>query len=191
VTPEAVQLLASAAQVEAACALEAGLPARAAELARALVELLRDGDLAPAPPRALWNLLWLAGDLTMHVDVYRAEELLGAVERLFERHLSRALDGPGEAQAAAEMAFDFFFNREAQPLVSLRFDAALAALERVLKLDNRFCRRAALHGLGHLHQHAEGARRERIEAVIDAFLADVRDPQLAGYAAHARAGDVL
>jgi len=196
VSPEAQQLLESAERVQAACELEDGLPARGGLLARALAELLRDGELGAASPRALWNLLWLAGDLTVHVDVYRAEELLGAVERLFERHLARALDAPGEAQAAAEMAFDFFFNRPAgtQPLESLRFDAVVATLERVLKLDNRYCRRAALHGLGHLRQHhAEPPRRERIESVIDAFIAETAgvDPQLAGYAAHARCGDIL
>src|SRR5258708_4821601 len=83
-----------AERAQAACDREVGLPARGAELARALVELLEGGDLSGASPRALWNLLWLAGDLTVHVDVYRAEALLGAVERLFARHLSRALDGP-------------------------------------------------------------------------------------------------
>ena len=102
----------------------------------------------------MWRLLWLAADLTTQVDVYRAAALLEAVERLFARHFSRALTGPGELADTAEMAFDLFFNRPDQPLVSYRFEPVLGTLGRVLELDNRHCRRAALHGLGHVRQQA-------------------------------------
>ncbi len=177
------ELVEAAERAGAACDLEAGLPARAAELAEAVVEVFRTRALDGVSPRALWNLLWLAADLTLHVDVYRARGILRAVEQLFERHFSRVLDGPGEAAEAAEMAFDFFFNRPEQPL---SVDDALGTLGRVLALDNRYCRRAALHGLGHLwQQHADA--RPRIEAAIDACA----DPALADYAARARTGDLL
>jgi hypothetical protein len=186
---EASRLLEAAESAQAACDLEVGLPVG---LARALVEIFAEADLSAASPRALWNLLWLAADLTTHVDVYRAAELLAAVERLFERHFARALTQPGELSEAAEMAFDFFFGGRAHPLEALRLDEVLATLERVLALDNRFCRRAALHGLGHLRQrHGGPPARERIEALIDRFLDGCGDERLAAYARQARAGDVL
>jgi hypothetical protein len=191
-TPHAAQLLAAAERAEAACDLEIGLPGRAADLARAVTELFGEADLEAASPRALWNLLWLAADLTMHVDVYRAAEILSAVERLFVRHFARALESRGPASEAAEMAFDFFFNRSGQPLEALRFAEVIETLARVLDLPNRFCRRAALHGLGHLRQHhPDGPGRERIESLIDRFVAVNADPTLAEYAASARAGDLI
>jgi hypothetical protein len=187
--PVMIDLLAAAERAQAACDLEAGLPSSGAELARVTCELLADGDLAAASPRAVWNLLWLAADLTSWVDVYRAAELLAAVEKLFARHFARGLVAPGPLAEAAEMAFDFFFNRP-QPLAALRLDEVLASLGRVLALENRFCRRAALHGLAHLAQH-EPAARPRVEALIDAFLAGPVDPALAAYARAARAGELL
>jgi hypothetical protein len=185
-TPAATELLAQAEAAQAAVDLEGGLPASGSRLAAALVELLADSDLSHASPRAVWNLLWLAADLTVHVDVYRAMQLLSSVARLFERHFQRALTQPGELQQAAEMAFDFFFNRPAPPLVQLRFSDVLLLLERVLHLPNRYCRRAAVHGLGHLRQNAAPDDRARIDATLDAF-ADA-DATLADYARQARAG---
>jgi hypothetical protein len=186
---DAAALLTRAEQVDAACDLEEGLPGSAARLQRATVAVLTDGDLTRCSPRAVWNLLWLAADLTSHVDLYRATELLQAVEQLYHRHFRHALVERGELSEAAEMAFDFFFNRPTgdQPLASLRFDASLAALERVLAIDNRFCRRAALHGIGHLRQHALPAQRVRIDAVLD----DVTEPELAAAAARARSADLI
>ena len=179
-TPEAQELLARAESAAAAVDLEAGLPAAGARLSAALVELLTEGDLAAASPRALWNLLWLAGDLTVHVDIYRAMQLFSSLARLYERRFATL----AAHEPAAEMAFDFVFNRPQQPLATLRFADVLALLERVLRLDNRFCRRAALHGLGHLKQRALDDDRARVDAVLDAFS----DVSLADYAAQARAG---
>ncbi len=189
-TPEAADLLTRAERAQAAVDLEGGLPANGSRMAAALVELLAEGDLSSASPRAIWNLLWVAADLTAHVDVYRALQLLSSVARLFERHFARVLVTHDDLSQAAEMAFDFFFNRPAQPLASLRFSDVLALLERVLKLDNRFCRRAALHGLAHLKQQANESDRARVDAVLDAFVAAAADARLADYARQARDGQL-
>lgn len=193
-TPEAQELLARAERAQAAAdlesGLEGGLPSSGSRMAGSLVELFAEGDLTAASPHALWNLLWVAADLTAHVDVYRAMQLLSSVARLFERHFARALTVRDDMAQAAEMAFDFFFNRAEQPLVALRFSDVLSLLERVLKLDNRFCRRAALHGLGHLKQRASEEGRARVDAVLDAFVAAAPDPALADYAREARAGSL-
>jgi hypothetical protein len=191
VSPEASLLIAAAEAAGAACDLQSGPPLDGAAKRRALVELLAEADLGGASPRALWNLLWLAAELTAEVDVYRAAELWSAVERLFARRFA-GLSGCGELSQVAEMTFDFFFNHRAHPLEALRLGDLLAALGRILSLDGRACRRAALHGLGHLRQrHAETPARDRIEAIIDAFLASSPDPALAAYALEARAGTVL
>jgi hypothetical protein len=182
VTEESQQLLRRAEEVPAAVDLEGGLPANASRLAANMAELLAEGDLTQASPRALWNLLWVAADLTIHVDIYRAMQLFSSVTRLFERHLARVLVHPDESAQAAEMAFDFFFNRPDQPLATLRFNDVVLLLERVLRLDNRFCRRAALHGLMHLKQRAREEDRPRIDAILDG----VSDPALAAYLQLAR-----
>jgi hypothetical protein len=181
-TDEAHKLLQRAESAPAAVDLEAGLPSAGAHLSAALVELFAEGDLAAVSPRALWNLLWLAADLTVHVDIYRAMQLFSSVARVYERHFAHL---PSH-DPAAEMAFDFFFNRPEQPLASLRFPEVLALLERILRLDNRFCRRAALHGLGHLKQRAQEDDRARVDAVLDTF----QDPSLADYARQARDGNL-
>ncbi len=185
-TEESQQLLRRAEEVQAAVDLEGGLPANAARLAATVSELLAEGDLSAASPRALWNLLWVAADLTSHVDLYRAMQLFSSVTRLFERHFAHLLQHPDENAQAAEMAFDFFFNRPEQPLAQLRFNDVLQLLERVLRLDNRFCRRAALHGLMHLKQLAREEDRPRVDALLDG----IRDPALAAYAKLARDGEL-
>src|SRR5436190_1167627 len=93
---------------------------------------------------------------------------------------------------APEMAFDFFFNRPAgeQPLVIARLDDSVRVLQRVLTLDSPLCRRAALHGLGHVRQACTPPARDRIDAVFDAFLRATPDATLASYAARARSGDL-
>jgi hypothetical protein len=179
------ELVEQAERADAACDLLSAAPV---ELATAVISIFEYEDVSGVSPHALWNLLWLAAELTVAVDLYRAEALLSAIERLFERHFARALDGPGEAAEAAEMTFDFLINRPVQPLESARFDRLLAALQHILLLDNLFCRRAALHGLGHLRErHSEPPRAARIEAAIDSCT----DPALAAYASQARAGAVL
>jgi hypothetical protein len=188
---EAAELLRRAESAVAAVDLEGGLPANGARLAAALSELLAEGEVGSASPRALWNLLWVAADLTVHVDVYRAMQLFSSVTRLFERHFARVLHDHDEAAETAEMAFDFFFNRPdppGQPLATLRFADVLMLLERVLRLDNRHCRRAALHGLAHLKERAHEDDRVRVDAVLDGFAAACADASLADYARQARAG---
>jgi hypothetical protein len=187
---EAAELLRRAESAVAAVDLEGGLPANGARLAASLSELLAEGDLTAASPRALWNLLWVAADLTAHVDIYRAMQLFSSVTRLFERHLSRTLHARDEAAEAAEMAFDFFFNRDEQPLATLRFGDVLLLLERVLRLDNRCCRRAALHGLAHLKERAHEEDRPRIDGVLDGFIASCAETDLVEYAHQARAGQL-
>jgi len=178
------QLLVEAENVDAACDLAVGVPA---ELARVLATVLTDGDLASASPRAVWNLLWLAGELSTMVDVFRATALLTAVERVFIRHFALVLHQRDELTDAAEMAFDFFFNRADQPLASLHVPTTIASLATILLLDNRFCRRAALHGLGHLRQHTPVPHHP----AIDALLTSVTDPTLTPYASQALSGTLL
>lgn len=194
VSAAAARLWEEAARVEAAAELEAGLPASAGALASAVEELLASADLVQAPPRVAWRLLWLAADLTQHVDVYRAGALLSAVEKLLQR-ATPAAPTDGDFAEAAEMAFDFFFNRPldggGQPLAWHRFDDCVATLERLLAGEARVARRAALHGLSHLKQHALlPAQRLRIDVVLDAFQRDNRDPSLAAYAVRAKRAEL-
>jgi len=175
-----------AERAEAAADLLRGRPA---EVARALVEALGSAELERATPRALWNLLWLSGELSTRVDVYRSVELLGAVERLLGRLRP---DGDAERAAVAEMAFDFFFNRSVveQPLATARLDDTLATLRRLLARDCSTSRRAALHGLGHLRQRLDGAARDRVDTAFDDFLRETDSTQLAQYAVRARTGEL-
>ncbi|HEY7955960.1 MAG TPA: hypothetical protein VII38_11740 [Polyangia bacterium] len=186
--PDPAALLEAAERVESACDLELGLPAGAEALAGATLLALDALDPATTSPKALWNLLWLAGDLTEHVDLYRAVSLFDAVERLFATRLAAAPALSTPLTEAAEMAFDFFFNREAPPLASARFDHALSGLGRVLAVENLLCRRAALHGLGHLREHAPTTCAR---AAVDALLDAVTDRELRPLARLARSGELL
>ncbi len=187
-------LLHRCATAEAACDLVIGGPSNAAELADEVCGAI--GTAASTTEaiegRALWNLLWLAADLTTSVDLYRAEALLGEVAQLFERRFARTLDGARTVELdAAEMAFDFFFNRADQPLQLLRLDRCLSTMERLLRLPNRHCQHAALHGLGHLRQQVAGhARLHLIETAIDSFLARNVDERLREFAQLARRGAI-
>jgi hypothetical protein len=65
----------------------------------------------------------------------------------------------------------------------------LTVMERMLALPHIACQEAALHGLGHW----QGADPERVQGIIDTFLATkkVRRPELVSYAQTARQGMVL
>jgi hypothetical protein len=162
-------------------------PAERGAEVEALVELFLGDGLASASERALFNLLWVAGELSAEMDVYRSLALHHGLERLFTGCLSRALPPGDDRAAAAEMAWHFVFDRPDAPLASARTGEAIDALERVLDASSRLCARAALHGLGHLRQHAQDADRARIEAILDA----VTDPSLLEYAVEARNGELL
>jgi len=124
------ELLEEASEVEHAADLLPELPAGAAARATTLVQLLRDADLADAPPKALWNLLWLAAELTAHVDIYRAEALLQASVVLYLKQLVNAEPrSPLADVALAGVAL--FFERDDQPLCALRKDACHDALARI------------------------------------------------------------
>jgi hypothetical protein len=155
-----------AERAEAAADLLDGSPAeRARELMAAL------GTSREWSARGLWNLLWLAGELSTLVDVYCATELLASVEQLLAGPLRGA---GGEMADTAEMAFDFFFNRAPgeSPLASARLDETL-------------------HAMSHLRQQLEGPPRDRVDGLIDTFLRETDSTQLAQYAVRARAGDLL
>jgi hypothetical protein len=183
----AAQLLKEAARAEWPADL-CPPPGRATvERALLLAELFAH-DLSSAPPRALWNLLSAAATLSRRVDVYTAARLWSAVERLFIEQLSQRVRERGELADAVEMTFDFFFGDGGQPLEGLRMDEVSATLERILALDNPFCRRAALHGLSHLIARHEPPTRTRLQAVIDRFLQQATEPAMIAYAEAARDG---
>jgi hypothetical protein len=184
-TGAASELLTRADRVEAACDLLAA-PAERALQVEALVELFLGDQLAQASERALFNLLWVAGELSAEVDVYRALTLHHALERLVTGGL-RALAAGDDRAAVAEMAWHFVFDRPDAPLASARTGEAIDALARVLSSGGRLCARAALHGLGHLRQHAQPDEVVRIDALLDA----VTDPTLLEYAVEARNGELL
>jgi hypothetical protein len=184
VTDAAAKLLADAERAQAACDLLASPSERAAEV-EALIEIFLGEALASASERALFNLLWIAGELSAELDLYRAASLSAALERLFTGCLSRL--APDDARAgAAEMAWDFVFNRVSPPLASARAGEVIDSLARVLASGSRVCARAALHGLGHLRPHALDADRARIDALLDGV-----DASLAEYAAEAKSGTLL
>jgi hypothetical protein len=126
VTP--AELLDEAEQAEAAFELLPELPAGASSRANAVIALLADRALDQASPRAVWNLLWLAGELSIHVDVYRAEALLRAVASFYARRLRPA---PPELADCARMAFAFFFEREDPPLLVFRKEQCEALLQNL------------------------------------------------------------
>jgi len=185
VTDPAIELLARAGRVEAACDLLAPPAERAAQV-EALIELFLGDSLARASERALFNLLWAAGELSAEVDVYRALALHHALERLVTGGL-RALPAGDDRAAAAEMAWHFVFDRADAPLASARTPEAIETLARVLSAGSRLCARAALHGLGHLRQHAQPDDVARIDTLLDA----ITDPTLLEYAVEARNGELL
>jgi hypothetical protein len=161
-----------------------------------LVEILHRAQLSALTERALWNLLFAAGELSLRVDVYRAHDLFRAAVRLVER-FAEVGPAPGDGRSAAvEMIFDFFFARTEHPLLPLRAREVVAALASLLDRD-RIAARAALHGLGHLVAlgHGAGLRELELEAraAIDEYAArpgPAADPGLAELAGQARAGTV-
>lgn len=195
--PYKTTLLERCAVAEAACDLAIGGADNAAALAEEVcAAIAATPEHTPLPGRALWNLLWLAAELTTAVDLYRAEALLAEVARLFERRFVRTLTGDRSSDApdeldAAEMAFDFFFNRGDQPLLLLRLDRCLATMERVSRLPNRHCQHAALHGLGHLRQQVSGHAKTRlVESAIEDFAQRTTDERLREFAAAAKRGAI-
>ena len=103
---------------------------------------------------------------------------------------------PGDPRAVAnEMAFDFFFARDAHPLLPLRSSEVLSALAGLLGSDKRAAVRAAIHGLGHLVANGRrsddrvGADAQRLlEEYVDGRLGGVLDASLREYAGEARSG---
>jgi hypothetical protein len=67
--------------------------------------------------------------------------------------------------------------------------ATLRVMSEVLDLPSETCQFSALHGLGHWHAH----HPERVEQIVDAFLARHKDlrPHVIEYASRARLGSVL
>jgi hypothetical protein len=188
-------LLTRAQQVEHAVDLYLA-PGATRLVADRLVEILHRAPLTTLTERALWNLLFAAGELSLRVDIYRAHDLFRAAVRLVER-FSAVEAAPGDGRrAAVEMIFDFFFARADHPLLPLRAREVVAALAGLLDRD-RLATRAALHGLGHLVTLGGGAGLRELEldarAAIDDFAARpalATDPGLAELAAQARAGTV-
>jgi hypothetical protein len=127
-------LLEDAAHAEAACELLPELPQGAAACAQRLIALFNDRAMDDASPRAIWNLLWLAGELSVHVDVYRAEALLRAVASFHARRLRPA---PPELADCARMAFAFFFDREDPPLLTFRRAACEELLQNLKVTPSR------------------------------------------------------
>lgn len=195
--PYKTTLLERCAVAEAACDLAIGGADNAAALAdEVCATIAATPDQGTVAGRALWNLLWLAAELTTAVDLYRAETLLTEVARLFERRFVRTLTGERHTESpdeldAAEMAFDFFFNRADQPLLLLRLDRCLATLERVARLSNRHCQHAAVHGLGHLRQQVSGhAKTHLVESAIEDVAQRTTDERLREFAAAAKRGAI-
>jgi len=187
----AAALLDEAARAQIPADLCPSTSAAGAARAALIAELFDSPAIAEAPARALWNLLAAAAILCKQVDIYAAARLFAAVERLFTQTLGGLVGERGELADAVEMTFDFFFADGEQPLEGVRMEELMAALERILALDNRYCQRAALHGLSHLIERYEGATRARLQAVIDRFLATDTEGGLADYARAARAGELI
>jgi hypothetical protein len=144
-----------------------------------IAEILHRAPLAQLNERALWNTLFAAGELSLRVDVYRAHDLFRAAVALVQRSGGLALP-PGDPRAVAvEMTFDFFFARNAHPLLPLRAHDVVAALVTLLDGD-RVARRAALHGLGHLVALARNAGYAALESEASAALDEVARSRDAG-----------
>ena len=80
-----------------------------------------------------------------------------------------------------------YWERSSEPAVF--YGAVCEVLAHALRSENRACVESALHGLGHVRLYYP----QRVEAIIDAFLAGsvARFPELRGYAQNARIGAVL
>lgn len=167
-------------------------PEGARATAEQIAELLHGVPAAHLDERTAWNLFFSAGELSLRVDVYQAHALFRAAAALVAR-LSALAPPPGDPRAvAAEMAFDFFFARDAHPLLPLKRAPVLATLGELLE-GGRVGARAALHGLGHLVALARGAGLgalgEEAGALVERFGArEGLDPSLRALAADALAG---
>ena len=157
-----------------------------------LVEILHRAPPEALGERALWNLLFAAGELSMRVDVYRAHELFrAAVARV------KLADFPAAdpRAVAIEMCFDFFFARPSHPLLPLRATEVLGAMAALLAQGPRPAIRAAIHGLGHLVRCGGNAAwaADAEQLLADYLAGDVGTPPdatLASYAEVARSGSM-
>jgi hypothetical protein len=104
-------------------------------------------------------------------------------------HLSEGADRP--LNMLCYMWWDsIILEATGDPRLDTEFFAALIeAMGRTLAVPHAACQESALHGLGHWGDRAP----ERVEALIDAFLAENRAarPELVAYAHAARCGCVL
>lgn len=157
-----------------------------------LSEILHGAPQESLSERALWNLLFAAGELSLRVDVYRAHELFrAAVARV-----ARGDHPPGDPRAVAiEMCFDFFFARPSHPLLPLRSDDVLRAMAQLLGSGPRPAVRSAIHGLGHLVRcGGKAAWTGDAEHLLSDYLAgnigSPPDAALTSYAEVARSGSM-
>lgn len=148
-------------------------------VARALERLHRD-DLhalqrAEIPRATRARCVAAVGDLFERYFARACRDQLG--------HLARRGDGGTEVETACYMFWDVLPLSARAGLT----DDVIDVLERTLALRSLACQEAALHGLGHWRDEA----RERVEEVIDAYLARRGVPgALAEYARQARTGYV-
>ena len=162
-------------------------PAEARVTSDRLVEVLHRAEASSLDERAIWNLLFVAGELSLRVDVYRAHDLFRAVAALIERVGAGPLT-PGDPRAAAlEMGFDFFFARPSHPLLPLRATLVLETLGSLLASERRAVVRAAIHGLGHLATR-DGAAVALLDRYLAGRIGTKPDEGLAEYARDARRG---
>jgi hypothetical protein len=129
-----------------------------------LVEILHRAPSSQLSERALWNVLFATGELSLRTDLYRSIDLFRAAVALCER---LGDEGVSDGRATAvEMSFDFFFARGDHPLLPLRAREVITALVGLFG-HGRVATRAALHGLGHLVAlgRAAGLRPLELDAV--------------------------
>jgi hypothetical protein len=182
-SPAAARLLERARVVEHAVDLYFG----ATHPVDGLIEVLRDTPQSELDERALFNLLFAAGEVSHDVDVYRAHQLFSAAQSAVARLSSVGNEHPHAA--VVEMCFDFFFARKT-PLVPLRGREVVAALGSLLE-GPRAARRAAIHGLGHLVALGRDQpwAKEAV-ALLDAIVDGDSDDELRRYAGEARTGEL-
>ncbi len=120
------------------------------QLSSAIARLFIGGDLSTATPRALWNLLWVAGELQRSVDIFHARALFSAIAELYKRQFATLAHSHEEFGEVATMGLRFVLLESAPQLELCELPLILTTLEQLAALPNRFCRdgvRCALEGL--------------------------------------------
>lgn len=150
----------------------------ASEVLAAALPLVRKASDGAFSDKGVSRLLgFLSGDANARdISRVQTESLIEEIERLYKRRFASYSEDPTQV---VFMTWDMFCNpwsrrrnfREAA-------DRVVKALSAILEIPNPLCKRAAIHGLGHVRHPAAAT-------VLRAYLSTTGDAELKEYAERA------